>query len=267
MTHVPQATGGGRSSAEGLRSRREQVARLVLAAGSLPVEELAASMGVSTMTIYRDVAALEEQRLVTLQRGLVFALASTLNEASAEFRMGENTEVKEKFALALQTLMTSRSSVMLDDSTSAIYAVAKIAETTPLTVITNSLLAAREVEDAQEVNLQIIGGEYRRWAQASVGSAALRQIHDLRADICVVSTSGISSTACFHPYREVADVKRAMLASSEMRVLLADGSKFSRRSLYRFADLADFDYIFTDDTAPEDVLRRVRDLPGELVIV
>ncbi len=257
---------GKRSSVEGLRNRREQIARQVIEAGSLSVEDLAESMGVSTMTIYRDVAALEEQGLVTLLRGSVFAVASTMNEASAEFRMGENAAVKEAFAKAVAPLIGSRASVMLDDSTSAIHAVIQIASSQPLTVITNSLLAARSVEALQEVDLQIIGGEYQKWAQASCGSAALTQIANLHADVCVVSTSGIASGACFHPYRQIADVKAAMLHSSQVRILLADASKFSRRSMHRFATLQDFDYIVTDSSISDEIAEELSSLPGQLII-
>ncbi|WP_350257470.1 DeoR/GlpR family DNA-binding transcription regulator [Scrofimicrobium sp. R131] len=264
---MSKATSGGRGTLEAQRSRQEAVARLVLDSGSLPVEVLAKTMGVSTMTIYRDVATLEEQGLVTLLKGSVFALASTLNEASAEFRMGENSAIKERFALAVDPLIPVRATVMLDDSTSAIYAVVQLAGQRPLNVITNSLLAARQLEPLPDVQLQIIGGEYQKWAQASVGSAALKQIRDLHADICIVSTSGIAAGGCFHPYRELADVKQAMLAASESKMLLADGSKFSRRSVHRFADLADFDYLVTDESAPAEALAELRGLPGQLITV
>ncbi len=257
---------GGRGSVRGLRSRRENIAKLVIDAGSLSVEDLADIMGVSTMTIYRDVSALEEQRLVTLLRGNVYALASALNEASAEFRMGENVLIKEAFVQAVEPLITSWASVMVDDSTSGIFVISKVAETRPLTVITNSLLAAREVESQSDVSLQIIGGEYQKWAEASCGMAALRQIEDLRADFSIMSASAISGGACYHPYRQIADVKRAMLKASEVRILLADGSKFARRSMYRFADLNDFEYVITDPSVAPEILEKLGSLRGKLII-
>lgn len=256
-----------RGSAAALLARRENIARMVIDAGSLSVDYLAKTMGVSAMTIYRDVTALEEQRMVTLVRGDVYGVATALNEASAQFRMGENTAVKEAFTAALEPLIARRSSVMLDDSTSAIFAISKIAHSKPLTIITNSLLAAQEVESAADVRLNIVGGSYQKWAQASCGSAAIGQIKDLYADACVVSASGIASASCYHPYREIADVKRAMLDSSDVKILVADSSKFLRRSMHRFASLRDFDYIVTDSAIGVDSRKEMESLPAEIIVV
>lgn len=236
----------GRGSAEALRNRRNKIARLVIEAGSLPIEQIAVSTDVSTMTAYRDVAALEEMGMVTLTRGTVHALASALTEASASFRLEQNASIKRKIARAAAKLVPPGSSIMLDDSTTGIYLLDELIAKGPTYVVTNSLLIASHVGDEPDVTLQLTGGEYQKWAKALTGPATLRSIEDLQTDFCFLSASGISNKSCYHPYASVADIKRAMMDSAAVSVLLADHTKFQRRSVHRFAQLDDFDVIVTD---------------------
>ena len=116
---------------------------------------------------------------------------------------------------------------------------------------------ADEVTENRLAQLIMTGGEYRSWAHALMGPTTVQNIESMHADYCFLSTSGISSMACFHPYQEVAEVKAAMLRSSEVRVLLIDNSKFGRRALFKFAELGDFDHVVVDAEAPEEELGRL----------
>ena len=96
------------------------IAEHVIAQGSVRVESLARIVGVSAMTIYRDVANLEQAGIVHLDRGMVRAVATSLSEADAEFRLQQSPRIKQAMAEALAPRIAQGSSVMLDDSTSAV---------------------------------------------------------------------------------------------------------------------------------------------------
>ena len=59
-------------------------------------------------------------------------------------------------------------------------------------------------------------------------------------------------------------MKRAMLASSSLRVLYVDHSKFDRRALHRVAPLTDYDVLILDRDTPED---RLASLPDGIRVV
>lgn len=256
----------GRGSAESLRNRRDKIARLVIEAGSLPIEQIASITGVSTMTAYRDISALEEMGMVTLTRGMVHALASALTEASASFRLEQHAKVKRKIARAAAKIVPPGSSLMLDDSTTGLYLLDELLAKGPAFVVTNSLLIANHVCDEPEVTLQLAGGEYQNWAKAFTGPSTLRSIADLHTDFCFLSASGISNSSCYHPYEDVADIKRAMIASAEKAVLLADNSKFQRRSVHRFARLSDFDIIVTDSQISSETKAKISEGKSQLIV-
>ncbi|MGO8440908.1 hypothetical protein ACC861_37775, partial [Rhizobium ruizarguesonis] len=59
--------------------------------------------------------------------------------------------------------------------------------------------------------------------------------------------SAISDGTVLHQSPETVDTKRAMFDFSVKRILLADHTKFERRSLHSFAALDEFDVVIVDD--------------------
>lgn len=249
----PWRPGGGQ------RGRHVAIAEQVIRRGSVTIEELVEATGVSMMTIYRDISALEEAGLVQRHRGRVNAIASGLHEAGAGFRLEQQVSLKQDMAGHVAKLIKPGSSLMLDDSTSGVYVLRAIRGVLPLTVITNSLLVGREVETSPDVKLFISGGEYQPWAEALMGPSAVAMLSGMRSDICLLSASGIADGECYHPYQDVVEVKRAMIKSARMSILMLDHSKFSRRALHSFAKLTDFDLVVVDSATSEEDRQMLRD--------
>lgn len=234
--------------------RRHAIAELVFRQGSVSMDDLVTAVGVSLMTLYRDIAALEEAGILTRQRGRVSALASGLHEAGANFRLETNTDAKAEMAAHIAQHVAPGSSILLDDSTTGAWVLRALRDVTPLTVITNSLLVAREVSTRSEVKLLLTGGEFQPWAEAMLGPTALAMLATVRADYCILSASGLEDGVAYHPYQDVAEVKRAMMRAGRRKILMLDHSKFSRKALHAFADLGEFDTVVVDSrTTAQDL--------------
>lgn len=250
------------------KARRLAIAEAVIRKGSMSVEDIARMSGVSTMTIYRDLAALEDSGVVQRHRGEVVALATGLHEADAEFRLEQHCREKQAVGQAGAALVPQGSSIMLDDSTTAIWLLRALPDPTSMTVVTNSLVVANEVVSTHSAKLIITGGEYQPWAHAMTGASVTDQLASMHADFCFLSASGITQQGCYHPYQEVAEVKRAMLLAAERKVLLLDHSKFSRRALFKFAELHEFDEVIVDDGVEQAVVDALhaQEVPVEVAI-
>lgn len=247
------ASTGGRASAEAVRARRHRLAEYIARRGTVSITDIVDTSGVSTMTAYRDIDALEAEGLVSRQRGLVSAAASRLSEVSAVLRLEQNAPEKADIARTAATLIKPNSSLLVDDSTTALWALRALGDL-PLTVVTNSLLVARDLERNSNIRLIVTGGEYQPWAESLLGSATLDMIAGVRADHCLLSTSGYHDGGCYHPYDDVAQVKRAMVTSSESPILLLDHTKFTRSALHRFADVTEFSHVVVDTATSSEVL-------------
>ena len=243
----------GRGSQAAQRARQRQVGEYVIRRGSMSMNDVVRLTGVSMMTAYRDVAALEDAGLVQRQRGQVVAAAGSLQEASASFRLEQNAATKLAMAKALAPRIPPGSSLMMDDSTSGVWLLRALEGVSPLTVVTNSLLVAQEVQDREDVRLFVAGGEYPAWAHSMLGVATVAMVETMHVDLCVLSASGIVDGYCQHPYDDVARVKQAMLHQARTKVLIADHSKFTRRALHAFARLDDFDLVVLDEHVDEAV--------------
>lgn len=249
---------GGRGSLSALRQRRMLIAERVVKNGSVSIEDLVDHTGVSPMTVYRDIEALQEAGVLVRQRGQVSAVATGLNEIAASIRVTKNADLKATIASVMAQAIRPGSSVFIDDSTSALWVLREL-DVVPITVVTNSMLVAREVERRTGVRLFICGGEYQPWAESLLGQTTVDVIAGMRADYCLISASGVSGLQCFHPYEDCVQVKRAMMASAAKSILLIDHTKFERRALHSFASMTDFDEVIVDADTPEHYLEEMRD--------
>ena len=265
-THQPDTQPRRFSGSQAPRDRRQVIAEHIIAQGSVRVEQLARIVGVSAMTIYRDVANLEQAGIVHLDRGMVRAMATSLSEADAEFRLQQSPRVKQAMAQMLAPRITQGSSVMLDDSTSAMWVLRALQGIQPLTVITTSLLVANEAKQMDGVRLLLAGGEYEPWAHALMGPTAASNLRAWQADHCIMSASGIVGTRCQHPYENAVQVKQAMIASSTNRHLILDHTKFTRKALYTFAEITDFDTIVVDSATPRSIRDELADHGVKVVV-
>ncbi|MBP8921645.1 MAG: DeoR/GlpR transcriptional regulator [Micropruina sp.] len=234
------------------------IAERVVKNGSASIEELVELTGVSAMTVYRDIEALEEAGVLLRHRGQVTAVATGLNEIAASIRVNQNAELKQQVARVVARRIRPGSSIMVDDSTTALW-VLRMLEVVPITVVTNSMLVARELERRSGVRLFVTGGEYQSWAEAMIGQTTTDVIRGIRADYALMSASGISDLQCFHPYEDCVQVKRTMMAATAESILLMDHTKLNRRALHTFATMTDFDQVVLDSETPDHVIDELRD--------
>ncbi len=248
MTH----DSGGRHGPE---RRRQDIADLVLATGSVTAADLVERFGVSLMTIHRDLDELERQGIVRKHRGGVTAQPSGVFESNVAYRMRSMRSAKEAIAERAAALVEPGMAVMIDDSTSALALARRLPGLAPLTVITNFLPAINLLAGEREVRLMALGGDYDPLHDSFLGVSCVDAIEALNVDLCFVSTSAVSEGFAYHQEQHIVSVKRVMLRAAARNVLLLDHSKLNRVALHRVAPLSVFDRVIVDDGADAGALR------------
>ncbi|MGA4506945.1 DeoR/GlpR family DNA-binding transcription regulator [Propionibacteriaceae bacterium G1746] len=239
------------------QQRLVDLAEYVLEAGAVPMRELAQQFEISRMTVYRDVAELERAGVVYLRQGEAVAGASSFTETTNAFRSTLNRDAKIAACRAVCRLLRPGSTVMLDDSSTALLLVPMLAELAPMTVITHSQAAANAVAAHPQLRLFVTGGRYRASFESFLGEATLSALRQVSADVCVMSVTAISQGVAYHPMEENVAVKRTMMRQADRSILIVDGSKFGHRATHRVADLSEFDHAVISGQVP----------PGEAAVL
>lgn len=236
----------------GVANRLDLTLRLVQGSGRLSVTELAQRLGVSEMTVRRDLAALERQGLVRRVHG--GAVAARPREEGGGFAAREawQAATKDRLGAAVAALVEPGSRVLLDAGTTTVHVAAHLAGRAPLTVAVLSLQAAQRLADQPGIDLLVVGGRSRPGERSLVGPLALRTLESLTFDCFVMSIGGVHAEQGWTEFSlDDAAVKQAGLAQSTRTVTVADATKLGVRAFSRVAPLGAV-HAFVTDAAAED---------------
>jgi DeoR family transcriptional regulator of aga operon len=229
-------------------ARRATLTRLLGEQGFVAVAEASARLGVSEVTVRADLTVLVSRGIARRVHGGAVA-AESVREAPVEATAARDAGLKRAIGVAAAELVTSGSSVMLDvGSTTQAVATALAARTdlSDVVVITNGLSIALTLEAAvPRFTVIVTGGSLRPLQHSLVDSIALDTLRGLHADLAILGCTGIAAGRVTNVNLPEAAVKRAMIAASSSRVLVADTSKFGRRDLSAVASITEFGTVVT----------------------
>ncbi|MCB5165399.1 DeoR/GlpR family DNA-binding transcription regulator [Streptomyces bambusae] len=256
--------------------RRAFILAAVRRDGAVRVAELVEQLGVSDMTVRRDLDALARRGAVEKVYGGAVATGSAARgeEPDFEAKSGLQEDAKAAIADAAAALVEPGSVVAVSAGTTAHAVAARLlaAGVPDLTIVTNSLPVADLVRGAAREpgtgapTLLLTGGSPTPSA-ALVGPLADLVIGSLHADLLVLGAHGVSERAGLTtPNLAEAQTNRALVASARRTVVVADHSKWGVVGLSGFAALTEADWFVTDEALPETAREVLAEAVGELVV-
>jgi DeoR/GlpR family transcriptional regulator of sugar metabolism len=254
--------------------RRALILETVRRVGAVRVAELVEQLGVSDMTIRRDLDALARQGAVQkVHGGAVAAGVTSADEPGFDAKSGLEEAAKAALADAAAHLVEPGSVVALSAGTTTYAVAARLLEVPQLTVVTNSLpiadlLWAASRERGSAVPLLLLTGGAPTRSAALVGALADQTIQSLHVDLLILGAHGVSEQAGLTtPNLAEAQTNRALIASARRTVVVADHTKWGVIGLSSFADLGEIDCFVTDDALPAAARDVLAQAVGELVVV
>jgi DeoR family fructose operon transcriptional repressor len=230
--------------------RQQAIAQLVTETGRWSVNDLAGRFRVTTETVRRDLSTLERIGLVRrVHGGAVPGDRLAVIDTALGERDVAHAEEKDRIAqAALPQLPVAGGTVLLDAGTTTSRFAAALPNDLRLVVVTHAVPVAARLASRDQIELHLLPGRVRRTTQAAVGAETVSALADLRADVAVVGTNGISlGLGLSTPDLEEAAVKRAIVNGGRRVVVLADSSKIGVESPVRFATIDQLDVLVTDD--------------------
>ena len=229
----------------GGEDRRHRILDLLMDKGSVTVEELAATFGISRMTVHRDLDALAAEQLIRKVRGGATVESSLLFESDYRWRVKVAVAEKQAIARAAAELIEPGQAILLDAGTTVGAMIPFLVERRPLTVITNNLAIIQALATTDRITLVALGGRCDRRFNGFFGLLTDQMVGSLRADLAFMGATSLDGTTCFHPDQEIVKTKRAMLASARQAYLLVERSKFGQTALNVLAELSAFAGVIT----------------------
>jgi DeoR/GlpR family transcriptional regulator of sugar metabolism len=242
-------------------ARRTAVLELVRSQGFCRISDLSDQLGVSRITVRRDIARLELDQLVKGAHGGVVAVVPPSLGTHFSTRSRANSARKRAIAKrAIEYISSKRiGPLAIDAGTTGFEAARLLTPTTPLRVITHSLPVMLELSDRPNVEVIGVGGVLHAETQAFAGPATVAAYAALRLDVVLLTASAVRGNTMFCGNAFDADTKRQMMSVADEVVLLVDASKFEGAAPFQVAAMDRVDVVVVDHLATEQLISSLRD--------
>ena len=205
--------------------RHQRILALVEQRGAVSINELTEILGVSHMTIRRDVSKLEEQGLLVSVSGGVRAVSRLAAEPSHLVKSTLQSEEKQAIGALAASHIAKNSCIYLDAGTTTLALARAILD---LQVVTNDFEITQLLIDASQCGVIHTGGTLCRENRSCVGESAARTLRHLAIDTAFISASGWDSRGIFTPDENKVTVKETVSQVSARSILLCDSSKYNQ---------------------------------------
>ena len=221
--------------------------------GRVNLNELAEELGVSSMTIRRDLRLFVDQGVATISAGTAH-LVDSAGDPIVRPLNGSDEYATQKQAIgkAAAAHVDDGDTIIVDCGTTPLQMLPYLG-TKHITIVTNSLPVAELVGNNPNIRLIYAPGEYIADSRGVVGPLAEEFFRTLRADKAFLGAHGFDAEGGVNePVLGDATAKRAMVDCSRESYLLVDSSKYGNVHLMAMSKLSDFSCVITDDDFPKD---------------
>ncbi|MEU0659438.1 DeoR/GlpR family DNA-binding transcription regulator [Streptomyces lavendulocolor] len=253
--------------------RRELILDIVRREGAVRVAALVEQLGVSDMTVRRDLDVLARAGSVEkVHGGAVRTSTTTADEPLFETKSGLQSTAKAAVAKAAADLVKPGGVVAISGGTTAFAVAQRLKDVPGLTVVTNSLPVAELLRPSGSATgpagptLLVTGGSPTKSASL-VGPLADQAIRSLQVDLLIVGAHGVSERAgVTTPNLAEAETNRALISAARQLAVVADHSKWGIVGLSRFAELSEIDYFVSDDGLGSQARTVLGEHVGQLIL-
>ena len=247
-------------------TRQSEILRHVYETGHASVSSLSAELDVSTMTVRRDLRALEEQGLLTLVHG-----GATVNMADStvpafSVRATSEATAKRKIGEAASAGIRPNDVIGIDAGTTALEVAVHLADDFSGTVISHSVPALSAMLARPTAHTIGLGGDLLPRSRCLISSAGIALASNLRLNQLFLGASAVDSRGIYAHSTLELDMKQALIDAADRVVLLCDGSKLGGVGAARVGGLECIDALITDAATISEPLASALDEAGVDVI-
>ncbi len=245
--------------------RENKVLDILSKYGKIEVSILAEELGVSQVTVRKDLDALEEKGIVRREHG--YAIIGGLEDVNN--RLAFNYEEKRKIARLAATLVAPGETVMIENGSCCTLLAEEIAKTNQgATIITNSAFIASYIRKVDGVKIVLLGGDFQNDAQVMVGPILKTCVGQFFVDKLFIGTDGFTKERGFATNNHLrAQAVRDMAEHAGKVLVLTESEKFELQSVVPFNVGTAIKCVVTDDRISLESEKTLQELGIEVLKV
>lgn len=250
--------------------RQQRIAGELRRDGAVRVAQLTELLGVSDMTIRRDLDQLVADGVARKVHGGAVLNGQVAFEPGFAAKSHLAPDAKRAIAERAATLIEPGAAIALSAGTTTSALAGFVATIPGITVVTNSTTVAdviTEADAAKAVTVILTGG-VRTPSAALVGPVADRTIAGLHVDMLFLGVHGMDERAGLTtPNVAEAATNRAWVESAREVVVLADSTKWGVVGLADIGPLSVARTVITDDGIGKEAERTLADSVHQVIVV
>ncbi len=248
-----------------MHKRANQILEFLTEEKKMEVSQLAQKLGVSQVTVRKDLDELESQGIIVREHGFA-CLRSTDNLLG---RIAYHYEAKQKIARRGAKLIADGDTLMIESgSCCALLAEELTVSKKDLTIITNSAFIADYIRGKSNFQIILLGGIYQQDSQVLVGPMIRQCVENFYVTHFFIGTDGYSRRTGFTNRDQMrAQAVRDMARQAEHIVFLTESGKFARHGVVPL-NLKDYPRtVITDDRIPKETADELSQCQIELITI
>jgi Transcriptional regulators of sugar metabolism len=246
--------------------RRHVILERVADEQTIHVGDLARELGVSEMTIRRDIRLLERDGFLRQTYGGATAHLTRALDVAFNARALQHSREKRLIAMRAASLVESARTIFLGVGTTAEQFARYLHAYPELTVVTASLPTA-SLLGTRSLRTIALGGAILRDDLTATGPIAVATLQRYHFDVAVIGAAGISARwGITELSDDEAAIQRVAIEQAERVVVLADGSKLGTATSAVVSPADVVDELVTDSSAPSAELAALGRLGVRVVL-
>jgi DeoR/GlpR family transcriptional regulator of sugar metabolism len=241
--------------------------------GKVVVEELSQQLGVSLVTVRRDMDVLEQKGLLRRTHGGAVSMEPLFYEPFRKDRsfvaqVERAADEKRRIGRAAGALIAAGETIALTPGTTTTEVIRGLPMNYNITVVTNTVNVAMELSKRRDVDVFVTGGHLHGEWFSLVGSAAVRALENMLINTMFIGADGIDATwgaSCFNA--DEAELNSTMLKLARRRIAVVDSGKFGVVANWRICRAAELNILITDTGASDEMVAPFQKLGIEVIRV
>ena len=251
------------------RQRQAMIVDRVREDGAVRVADLVRDLGVSDMTVRRDLELLHERGLLEkVHGGATAAVGTALFEPGFALKASLQQSEKDAIARTAAGLVEPGMAIALSAGTTTYALAQQLVDVPQLTVVTNSIRVADVLQFSGRADQTIIlTGGVRTPSEALVGPFAVTALRTVHVDLVFMGVHGMDPHTGFTcPNLLEAETDRALIEAGRRLVVVADHTKWGVIGISSIARLDQADVLITDAGLSPEARERLEQETRRLVI-